>query len=185
MIGFLSGIIHHLQPNQVIVNVSGVGYRVLIPSNLNLKLNQPIKLFIHTYSREDTLSLYGFSTSQQLELFETLISVSGIGPKIALILLSSSTAKSIKEAITASNVNFFTAIPGIGKKGAQRLIVELKSKLSQTDLDMGNLDQNSDLVDALNSLGFKINEIKKILPQINHQQPLESQIKQALKQLKP
>lgn len=183
MIGYLSGIARSKSGNSMIVDVNGVGYRLFIPITTAAIVDQPISLFVHTHVREDEISLYGFSTSSQLDLFETLISVSGIGPKIGLTLISSADVASISNAITTGNVNFFTAIPGIGKKGAQRLIIELRSKLVKSEFDLTSLDQNSDLADALLSLGFKAAEIKSALTSANPGDPLESQIKQALKQL--
>jgi len=184
MIGFLSGQVQEAKINQVIINVAGVGYRVFIPTKIKLVKGNKTELFIHTHVRDDAFILYGFISSRELNLFETLITVSGIGPKIALVLISASNPEAIETAIRQSNVDFFTAIPGIGKKGAQRLIVELKPKLSQDNLDFNLLEQNSDLVSALSSLGFKIQEIKSAISQIDPGDGLEIQIKTALKLLK-
>ena len=183
MIGFLSGVICSLTPP--IVNVNGVGYKVTVPTNLKLNLNSSINLYIHTHVREDTLALYGFSDSVQLNLFETLLSVSGIGPKIALTLLSSASPEAISSAISTGNVSFFTAIPGVGKRGAQRLIVELKPKLGSDDLDLNSFDTNSELTQALSNLGFKAMEIKTVINKANVTDPIETQLKVALSFLRP
>lgn len=184
MIGFLSGVIQQIKGSQVIVNVSGVGYLVTVPTKTGFLLGKPAELYIHTHVREDALSLYGFSSSTEVDMFETLISVSGIGPKIAMTLLSSSDVTSISDAIATGNVAFFTAIPGIGKKGAQRLIVELRSKVSSIEVDMNSLDSNSELVEALSGLGYKASEIKSVLQKVNASDPLDLQIRAALSLLK-
>lgn len=185
MIAFLSGLVRHLGNHLIILDVHGVGYKVLLPSNLSLIENETASLFIHTHVREDTLALYGFADPASLNLFETLISVSGIGPKIGMTLISSASPRDISQAISTNNVNFFTAIPGIGKKGAQRLIVELKSKIGGDTLDMGDLDNASELVEALTGLGFKALEIRTVLNKVDSANPLQDQLKTALKFLKP
>ena len=152
--------------------------------DLKIIPDQTLNPFIHTHVREDAITLYGFTTKKELVLFETIISVSGIGPKIGLTLISATTPESIENAIRQSDVAFFTAIPGIGKKGAQRLIVDLKNKFSKTDLDLNSFSENSDLTLALSNLGFKATEIKSILPKIDHNQNLENQIKDSLKLLR-
>lgn len=183
MIGFLSGQVKSSQLGKIILNISGVGFLVNIPTNLNPIPNSKLDLHIHTQVKEDDISLYGFSQATQMELFRHLISVSGIGPKIALAVLSVGTPDQTLSAIKASNVDFFTAIPGIGKKGAQRLIIELKNKFDQTDLDISSFDQSGELVEALSSLGFKKTELSSIITKVDPSLPLEKQVKQALKLL--
>jgi len=107
--------------------------------------------------------------------------VSGVGPKLALTILTHANIDDITNAIKANNINLFTAIPGIGKKNAQKLIVELKNKIDNSPVDLNALEQNSELIQALESLGFKKNEFSKLLSQINPQDSLEIQIKEALK----
>ena len=183
MIGFLSGIVHDVTANKAIVVVHDVGYRVSVPATLGLLVGQPVSLFIHTHVKEDDISLYGFTDQQSLNLFETLISISGIGPKIGLTLLSAATPSNIKQAIDSDNVSFFTSIPGIGKKGAQKIIIEAKSKISRQDTDLSSLNQTDDLSQALLSLGFLSSEFQPILTQVDRTQPLSTQIRQVLKQL--
>lgn len=183
MIGFLSGQVKSSQSGQAIIDIQGVGYLVYLPSNTQLTPGKKAELHIHTHVKEDDISLYGFFNSSQKELFSHLIAISGIGPKIGLLVLSAGTTDQILAAISTSNIDFFTAIPGIGKKGAQRLIVELKNKFDQQDLDISTFDQNSDLVDALTSLGFKKSELSRIVSQIDPSLAVEDQVKQALKLL--
>lgn len=180
MIGYLEGEIKYGSPGKIILFCNGIGFTISVPSNVAVLKGTTMELFIHTHLRDDNLSLFGFTTPEDLNLFETLISVSGVGPKTALTMFSSATAALIKEAISSSNLSFFTSIPGIGKKTAQRLILDLKSKISKGDVNMDSLEGSSELVDSLISLGFQKLEINKIISQIDSSFTIEKQLKQAL-----
>ena len=184
MIGYLEGKIKYSTTGKVILFCNGIGFTVNIPSNLNFLQGKEAQLYIHTHLREDNLSLFGFSTPEDLSLFETLIGVSGIGPKIGLSMFSSSSAPLIKEAISSSNLAFFTAIPGVGKKTAQRVILDLKSKISKGDVNMDNLEGNSELVDTLVGLGFQKTEISQIISKVDFSASIQDQVKLSLKLLK-
>ncbi|MBI1872048.1 Holliday junction branch migration protein RuvA [Candidatus Collierbacteria bacterium] len=183
MIGFLSGIVKKKKNGQAIIFVNGVGYQVHIGNLQGLSMKDPVELYIHTHVREDAITLYGFKDESSLNLFEKLLDVSGIGPKSALAIITSGPVESIKSAIENTNLNFFTAIPGIGKKGAQKIIIELKSKIGK-EVDLKDLEGNTDLKEALIQLGFKNTEILSIVPAVDISQPLNNQIKQALQLLK-
>jgi len=182
MIGFLSGQMIHSQNGSLILDVNGVGYEVQV-AKLPKPSSKKINLFIHTHVKEDDISLFGFETKQELRLFKNLISVSGVGPRIALSILASGTDKDIISAIKNSSVDFFSAVPGIGKKTAQKLIIDLKSKLDNSSADLSVLDQDSSLVEGLVGLGFAKKEIQKIAPKIKPDLELGEQIKLALKLL--
>ena len=184
MIGYLEGTIKYATVGKIILFANGLGFTVHLPQNLHFLENQKTNLYIHTHLREDNLSLFGFSTTTDLDLFELLITVSGVGPKIGLAMLSSSTAENIKKAIADSNLQFFSSISGIGKKTAQKIILDLKNKVSKGDVNMDNLEGNSELVDSLLALGFQKHEITAIYSQIDTQVTLSSQVKQALKLLR-
>lgn len=184
MIGYLEGEIKYSTTGKVIIFCNGIGFTVHIPSSLSFLQGKKAELYIHTHLREDNLSLFGFQTPEDLSLFETLISVSGIGPKIGLSMFSSSSTPLIKEAISSSNLDFFTSIPGVGKKTAQRVILDLKSKISKGDVNMENLEGNSELVDSLVGLGFQKTEISKIISKIDFSSTIQDQIKSSLKLLK-
>lgn len=182
MIGFLSGQIIHSQNGSVILDVKGVGYQISV-----VKLIKPttskVSYFIHTHVKEDEISLFGFNTQEELTLFKNLISVSGVGPKIALSILASGTEQDIVSAIKNSSVDFFSAVPGIGKKTAQKLIIDLRSKLDNSSVDLAMLDKDSSLVEGLVGLGFAKKEIQRIAPKIKPDLTLAEQIKLALKLL--
>lgn len=184
MIGFLSGIVKSVSNGQAIILVNDIGYMVNIGSLRGLSLKEPIELFIHTHVREDALTLYGFKDESSVDLFEKLITVSGIGPKSAMAIINSAPVEAIKKAIENTNLNFFTAISGIGKKGAQKIIIELKSKISKDELNLKNLEGNSDLKNALIQFGFKNDEIISVVSAVDVTLPLNGQIKQALQFLK-
>lgn len=180
MIGYLEGEVKYATVGKVTLFCNGIGFVINTPSNIAPLPKSKIELFIHTHLREDNLSLFGFSTPDDLSLFETLIGVSGVGPKTALTMFSTASATLIKEAISASNLSFFTAIPGVGKKTAQRLILDLKSKISKGEVNMQNLEGDSELVNSLISLGFQKKEISEVISQIDSTQTLPQQIKKAL-----
>jgi len=180
MIGYLEGEIRFTSKGRIILFVNGIGFIVFVPSSTSFLEKENVSLFIHTHLREDNLSLFGFASAEDLDLFELLISVSGVGPKIGLGIFSVSEAENIVHAIETSNLSFFTSISGVGKKTAQRIILYLKSKLSKGDINMKNLEGSSELVDSLTSLGFQKNEISIIISDIDNSLPLGTQIKLAL-----
>lgn len=136
MIGHLRGTILEKHPNQVIVEAAGVGYDVQIPISTYTALAEPgatATLRIHTHVREDALLLFGFATAEEKALFERLISVSGIGPKLAITVLSGLPTADLVSAIRNSDVGHLVRIPGVGKKTAERMVLELKDKLAAID----------------------------------------------------
>ncbi len=136
MIGRLRGTVLEKHPNEVIVEAAGVGYQVQIPISTYTSLPQegaPVSLRIYTHVREDALSLFGFATAEEKLLFERLISVSNIGPKLALTVLSGLPTPELISAIRSSDVARLVRIPGVGKKTAERIVLELKDKLAAVD----------------------------------------------------
>src|SRR5882672_5723500 len=133
MIAHLSGTLLSKEPNSVIVDVGGVGYEVTIPVSTFYDLEEAgstVKLRIYTHVREDALQLYGFKTARERELFMRLISVSGIGPKLGITLLSGMSADEMIASIRTNNLARLTLIPGVGRKTAERLVVELRDKIT-------------------------------------------------------
>lgn len=189
MIGFLKGKIELLDRPFVFVDVNGVGYKVLVSDNTYAKLTreQKIKFFTYTYLREDALELFGFLEIEDLKLFESLITVSGIGPKTALNIFSFGQRKDIIEAIAKGDVTFFTSVPRLGTKNAQRIIIELKNKMGTgSDLDLSGKDllENAEVVQALKNFGFTVSEAQKAVREIKtHGLTLDEKLKLALKNL--
>ena len=187
MIALLIGTIALRNDPYLIINVHGVGYKVLATSEVLAKavLGQEITVHTYTHVREDMLDLYGFSKPADLWLFELLISVSGVGPKTAVGVFSQGTGSEIVNAIATSNVDFFTAVPRLGKKNAQKLIIELKSKVGSTeDLDLsGDGEKNNEIIEALKAFGFTSKEAGEAIRSLSGTGTTEEKIKMALKYL--
>jgi holliday junction DNA helicase RuvA len=183
MIGYLEGIVKHAQIGKIILFSGGIGFTVHTPNSISFLTGQKTELYIHTHLRDDNLSLFGFSSATDLDLFELLISISGVGPKIGLAIFSSARAENIKQAIGESNLIFFTSISGVGKKTAQRIILDLKSKINKGDVNMESLQGNSELVNSLTALGFQKSEINSIISKVDSSADLAVQIRQSLKLL--
>jgi holliday junction DNA helicase RuvA len=159
MIATLHGKLQSYTDDSLIVNVGGVGFRVRAPRGTIASLSaggSDVMLFTHLHVREDDLSLYGFATEAELRLFELLLTVSGIGPKVAIGVLSSAPAETLRIAIAQGNLDALTALPGIGNKTAQRLVLELKGKVDVSGLgeisELSPMDE--DVMNALINLGY-------------------------------
>lgn len=178
MIGFLRGVLLQKSPQELLLDVGGVGYRVLVPISTFCRLGDQgaqAQLLIHTHVREDQLVLYGFTTSAELELFEKLIGVSGVGPKVALGVLSGIEVDDLVHAIRGNDVARLTRVPGVGKKTAERLILELKDKIAS--LHVGTAEppapspKRSDLLSALANLGYSSAEADRAATEVLRLQP--------------
>jgi Holliday junction DNA helicase RuvA len=172
MIAYLRGQIINKANNYLIVEVSGLGYQVFVGENLfnELKKNTAVELYTYHQVREEASDLYGFKKLSDLELFELLLSVSGVGPKSALGVLSIASADDIKETIIRGDANLLTKVAGIGKKTAERLVLELKNKVLRTtsgdSLETSSLG-SSDELDALMSLGYSLSEARSALNELD------------------
>ncbi len=173
MISIISGKIKLKASNFVIIDVGGVGYKVFITEDVLNKLppeEEKAELFTHLHLRENGLELYGFLEYEELEFFELLISISGIGPKMAQGILSLAPVSRIKQAILDQDSSLLTKVSGIGKKNAQRIILELKGKVSKGFKAEEGLEGRSkayaEAIDALLELGYNINEARKMLERI-------------------
>jgi len=168
MIAYLKGNLIQKSPHQVVIDVGGVGYCAAIPLSTYLKLgevNQPVGLFVYTYLTDNSLSLCAFSTQEEKEIFLKLISISGIGPKIALNILSGIEASDLEDAIRKSDIARLTLIPGVGKKTALRIALELQEKLEKKEkvLQAKGFEEKEDLISALQNLGFRRKEVERIV----------------------
>lgn len=187
MIGALRGIVHTPITNPLLLMVAGVGYRVAVADHIcrDIRGEESLFLYIHTHVREDTLDLYGFTTPEELAIFNLLLSVSGIGPKTSLTIIDRGT-DAIRRAIATADVAFFTSISRLGKKNAQKIIIELKTKLgSLEDLDLsGEVGETREILEALESMGFAKKEAYVALKQLKASDlPVEERLRQALKLL--
>ena len=162
MIGQLRGRLADKRPNQVMVDVGGVGYLVAVPLSTFAALGElhtEVTLLIHTHVREDALSLYGFLSSREKHFFELLLGASGVGPSLALKILSGMSVEELVPAIRTGDVARLTKIPGVGRKTAERMVVELKDKLeavtiAEEKLPASKADVEADVISALTNLGY-------------------------------
>lgn len=174
MIAFLRGKIKVKAENYLIVDVNNVGYQVFVIPNLaaGSDIGQVIEVYTHQYVREDTLNLYGFSSMEELELFELLLSISGIGPKSAIGILSIAKVNDIKQSIARGDSVLLTKVSGIGRKTAERVILELREKMDGLDFSKGKSAGgqllSSDEIDALVALGYSFNQARQALNQVDH-----------------
>ncbi len=188
MIGKLSGTLSESHGDEIFIETAGgVTYRVLMSLAMRAKIKEVDgRISIYTYLdvKEDSLVLFGFDSYENHNMFSLVLSVDGVGPKTAYMIVSAYDADRIRAAITQSDVLFFQNVKGIGKKTAQRIIVDLASKVgSEADLSQMYVQEDKDAVDALISLGFKRNEVLKALQTIDDKLPIEEKLKLALQGL--
>ncbi len=195
MIGYIQGKLIYADPAIAVVDVQGIGYEIKIPLTTFSKIKelQQVKLFTHLYVREDAQLLYGFSTPDEKQLFLQLISVSGVGPNTAIMILSSLSAEELEDAILKGNVGQIQSVKGIGGKTAQRLILELRDKIAKSS-DAKKLEefslttnntQREEALSALVTLGFNKNQAEKninlVIKKHGPDLSLEELVKLALK----
>lgn len=191
MIGYLKGKIISAKPTQIILDVNNVGYLIHISISTFEKISDQneVSLYIHTYVREDALNLYGFYTEAEKEMFELLISISGIGPKVALSILSGISVEELQIAIQSENVSRLVSVPGVGRKTAERIVLELKSKVGfiETTASKGiDFTIKQEAVLALTTLGYNQKVADKIVRDLLASKPsftLEELIKKSLAEL--
>jgi holliday junction DNA helicase RuvA len=192
MIRKIKGTIEELKPTDVIIDVSGVGYGLSIPLSTYEKIQQATdtSLFVYTLHREDQLRLFGFYTEVERNLFTILLDISGIGPAMALSILSGISINLLVEAVETENAGLLMKIPGIGKAKAEKLIFELKRKLKKLKAFAGPSEERhthkSDAIEALVSLGFDEAKSARAVEDVlknNHDAPIETIIKDSLKLL--
>lgn len=192
MIGSLRGtVIARSTTGDVIVEVGGVGYRVFVPLSAipSLEVGANTFLFTHTYVRDDAIVLYGFPTRDERETFDALIGANGVGPKLALAILSVHSPGSLRRCLTEDDLDGLVLVPGVGKRTAQRLLIELKTRLEVPDLDLaavpGGPSQSArvEVRDALSGLGYSVDEVRDVLGQLPEDGTVEDLLRDALRLL--
>ena len=197
MIALLTGTLAHKAPDFIILDVHGVGYRVQIPFSTYYELpaeGAEVRLHIHTNVKEDAINLYGFRTPLEKQFFQLLLTVSGIGPKLARDILSNIQPEELAAALSRGDLVRLSAIPGIGKKSAERLVLELKEKVKRLDVTPQTPETPSqlpaselldDVASALINLGYKEPVVRKTLAELDPaaDQSMETVLKLALKRL--
>mgnify|MGYP001582516561 CR=1 FL=1 len=181
MISYLKGKILQKTGQYLILENGGIGYKVLVPAEiLEQALGTEIELYIHHKSSDDGQTLFGMTSFDSLLFFELLITVTGVGPKMALTIISSSKLDILEQAIINQDIDIFTKMGGVGKKTAERIILELKNKMSGGIL-LQSSGPSSDLYDALVSLGYNPREIREAVGKVDSSLDTSTQIKEALK----
>ena len=200
MIGFLRGKVEYISMDYCLLDVGGVGYRVFVSGNTRSQLKNGQETMLYTYLnvREDAMLLYGFLTQAEYELFQLLITVSGIGPKVAMGIIGAITPEALSQAVQNKNVKALTALPGIGKKSAERMILELKDKLHFSDdgeftetgtgIVSGEIgdDIYSEAMAALLALGYSQGEVSEVFSSfgsLDQEADVQMVIKMALREL--
>ncbi|MBA4421487.1 MAG: Holliday junction branch migration protein RuvA [Syntrophus sp. (in: bacteria)] len=195
MIARLSGILLEKSVTQCVVDVHGTGYRVVVPLTTFYELPeiaQPVVLHVHTHVREDAIHLYGFHAREEQAVFQLMISVSGIGPKLAINILSGIAAGELIRAVMEDDVKRLTGIPGVGKKTAERMILELKDKVAKLDrqtVPVGTVTAErgaqvkDDALSALVNLGYKGSAVKEVVDRIMREAPEVPSLDQLLKRV--
>jgi len=178
MIATLHGQISHIEDNNLIIAVGGVGLRVFVPAPLRTrsKAGEMLFLFTHLQVREDALTLYGFESQADKDLFNTLLGVDGVGPKVALSVLSSMTLDAIQRAIFADEGDLLSKVPGVGKKTAQKMALHLKDKLKPTDAlakVAALADYDSEVLAALTALGYSVVEAQSAIQSLPKDAPTD------------
>ncbi|MFC1967141.1 Holliday junction branch migration protein RuvA [Chloroflexota bacterium] len=191
MISSLSGQLEALGAGFAVINVNGIGFQVYTPTSTLASLGtigHEVKLYTHLHLREDNVTLYGFAADAEMALFETLLGVSGLGPRLALAMLSAMTTEQITTAIATGSTDLLMMIPGIGKKVASRIVLELKDKIGAGFIaapTTGAAHENADVLSALVSLGYSVAEATSAVLALpaGSDLGLEDRIKQALRYL--
>lgn len=179
MIGFVRGIVHAFSLDYVLIDVNGVGYRINFYHPEFLSLGKEVTIYTYQNVREDEISLYGFTSLEEYDLFIKLISVKGLGPKNASNILAKASVDKIVLAIENGDVDFMKAMPGIGNKTASQIILDLKGKLVETTVSVN--EELNDVADALKQLGYKPAEIKPVIKKLEKEKgSTDELIKKAL-----
>jgi Holliday junction DNA helicase RuvA len=187
MIASLSGTVRHKDQNTLTVDVSGVGYKVFVMTDTSFEATpgSPIFLWVHTAVRENALDLFGFGERETLEIFELLITISGIGPKTALGILNVATPTMLRQAVANEDTSYLTKVSGIGKKTAEKIVLELRGKLVGEKGDKhADLGSHSDALEALVSLGYSERDAREALKHVPKEiADTSERVKSALKSL--
>lgn len=184
MIAYLNGKIIFKGNNFIILNVNNIGYKIFLSANVlgKTELNREQEFFIFQHLGENMNDLFGFAYFHELNFFEQIISVSGVGPKKAISILSTGPADQVKSAIINKKLDFLTSVPGIGKKMAEKICFGLKDKLGSCN-DNFEFDDKKELADSLVCLGYKRDELGEAMKKVDAKLALQEQIREALKYL--
>ncbi len=185
MYGYISGIIKDIESNYIVIDNNGIGYLIYVPNPYYYQLDNSYIIYTYNYIREDEYSLYGFKSKEELNLFLKLISVKGLGPKMALPMIATGSISGIADAINRENILYLKKFPKIGEKLAKQIVLDLKGKLETIGVGISDteIETENELKEALIALGYKEKEIIPVIAKVDTSLPIEGQIKDALKLL--
>lgn len=187
MIGQLTGKVVRHEARFVILDVSGVGYKIFTSTETAQalkKTTEPVTVLTHLVVREDVLDLYGFSDRDEQDFFELLISISGVGPKSALSILSLAPPETLRKAISSGNTSYLTQVSGIGRKIAEKIVLELRDKIGTLESEGEGLEQEAEAIMAMEALGYSAREAREALKNVSSEViDTGAKIKEALKSL--
>jgi Holliday junction DNA helicase RuvA len=187
MIGRLRGTLVTAKAGGVVLDVAGVGYEIAVTPRTLVELpvvGEEVVLHTHLVVREDAMALYGFTADRERDLFRLLLTASGVGPKVALALLGAVSPTELQRAIITEDVDALTVVPGIGKRSAQKLILDLRPKLGDGEgIVVGGVSAAGRVREALEALGFGAGEIAEVMPELDGDAPVEDQVRTALRRL--
>lgn len=184
MYSYIFGKITEIESTYITVETGGIGYLVYTPNPYSFTVGESTRVFVYQVIREDENSLYGFKTKEEKEMFLKLISVKGLGPKMALPILATGSISGIMDAIERENILYLKKFPKIGDKVAKQIILDLKGKISISGIEAtGNTSSYEELIEVLKGLGYKDKEIKAVVVKVPSDLSIEDQVKEALKLL--
>ena len=183
MYSYIIGKVSEINSNNIVLECNNIGYLIYVANPFSYKINEEYKVYVYNKISEEEYSLYGFKTMEEYELFLKLISVKGLGAKLALPILATGSISGIVDAINRENILYLTKFPKIGDKLARQIILDLKGKINIEVNEEIESDETEDLIDTLVALGYKTSEIKKVIGMIDKGNTLEEQVKEALKLL--
>jgi Holliday junction DNA helicase RuvA len=186
MIGRLRGLLVVVGATGVLIDVGGVGYEVAMTASGFAELpsiGEEAVIHTHLHVREDQMALYGFTSADQRDLFRLLIGVSGVGPKVAMAILGAMTTDDLRRAVATDDVVALTAVPGIGKRSAQKLLLELRPRLELPDTVMGSSGAMAETRAALEGLGYQNDEIRAAMRDLSADLPVEELLRRSLQRL--
>ena len=184
MYGYITGKISEINSNNIIIDNNGIGYLIYVANPYSYILEKEYKIYVYTHIKEDEHLLYGFKEKDEKELFLKLISVKGLGPKMALPIIAMGSVDRISEAVENNDLAYLKKFPKIGEKVAKQMVLDLKGKLNTINTGLFKTEDKTDeLTEVLLGLGYKQIDIKKIVTKVDSNKSLEDQIKEALKLL--
>lgn len=180
MYSYIKGLLIEIESTYIVLENMGIGYKINVPNPYSFKIDEEYRLYIYSHIKEDEYTLYGFKEKEERELFLKLIEVKGVGPKTALPILATGSISGIMDAINRENILYLKKFPKIGEKVAKQIILDLKGKFIVENVE---IDESDELIDALKGLGYKQQDITRIISKVDKDISIEEKIKQALKLL--